>query len=111
MTNDDYWGYVTSGVTEGNMYGILLGREALPDAVLYASKEAHYTIFRIAKILRMEVVKIATKATGDLDCKALEEQLLLNKGRPAVVCATLGTAMKGAMDDVDDIVGVCAVDA
>jgi len=34
----DSSGYVTSGGTEGNIYGLFLGRELYPDAVLYYSR-------------------------------------------------------------------------
>ena len=30
----DYWGYVTTSGTEGNLYGVLLGREQYPEGVL-----------------------------------------------------------------------------
>lgn len=31
IENDEYWGYVTNCGTEGNLHGILVGRENLPD--------------------------------------------------------------------------------
>lgn len=34
----DMWGYITNCGTEGNLHGILVGRENLPDGVLYCSK-------------------------------------------------------------------------
>ena len=55
---DDYWGYVTSGTSEGNMYGILLGREMLPDAILYTSAQSHHGIVKVARILRMECIVV-----------------------------------------------------
>ena len=44
---DDYWGYVTTCGTEGNLHAMLLAREAHPDGVLYTSSETHYTIFKV----------------------------------------------------------------
>ena len=38
---EDHWGYVTSCGTEGNLYGIFLGRERYPDAALYFSRDTH----------------------------------------------------------------------
>ena len=32
---------------EGNLHGILVGRETLPDGVLYASRETHYSVFKV----------------------------------------------------------------
>ena len=31
IEQEDYWGYVTNCGTEGNLHGILVGRENLPD--------------------------------------------------------------------------------
>ncbi len=31
IDTEDYWGYVTNCGTEGNLHGILVGRENLPD--------------------------------------------------------------------------------
>ncbi|MEN9975602.1 MAG: hypothetical protein RLZZ282_1608, partial [Verrucomicrobiota bacterium] len=38
---EDTWGYVTGGGTEGNMYGLYLARELLPDGIVYFSEETH----------------------------------------------------------------------
>ena len=35
---EEYWGYITTCGTEGNLHGILTGRENLPDGILYASQ-------------------------------------------------------------------------
>ena len=31
IDSEEYWGYVTNCGTEGNLHGILVGRENLPD--------------------------------------------------------------------------------
>jgi histidine decarboxylase len=46
---NESWGYITTCGTEGNMYGVLLGREQFPDGVLYSSVETHYSIFKAAR--------------------------------------------------------------
>ena len=46
IDQDEYWGYITNCGTEGNLHGILVGRENLPDGVLYASRESHYSVFK-----------------------------------------------------------------
>ena len=38
---DNYWGYITNGGTEGNMYGLYLGRELYPDGIVYYSQDTH----------------------------------------------------------------------
>lgn len=55
---EDYWGYITNCGTEGNLHGILVGRENLPDGVLYASKETHYSVFKAARMYRMDAVQV-----------------------------------------------------
>lgn len=42
--DDDYWGYVTSCGTEGNLHSILLARENHPDGVLMSSTQTHYSV-------------------------------------------------------------------
>ncbi|KAI3454000.1 hypothetical protein Pfo_010663 [Paulownia fortunei] len=60
IEKDEYWGYVTNGGTEGNLQGLLLGRESLPDGILYTSRESHYSIFKAARMFRMECKIIGT---------------------------------------------------
>lgn len=50
-------GYITNCGTEGNLHGILVGRENLPDGILYASHETHYSVFKAARMYRMDSVK------------------------------------------------------
>lgn len=53
---DKFWGYTTTCGTEGNLLGILYGREKFPEGVLYCSRESHYSVPKAAKIYRMPVV-------------------------------------------------------
>ncbi|MFJ7768070.1 histidine decarboxylase [Streptomyces sp. NPDC097107] len=102
------FGYVTNGGTEGNIFGVYLGRERFPDAVLYASAEAHYSIPKIARLLRMEHEPIATDAAGAMDLPALEAACLRHGTRAAVVVATVGSTGRGAVDDLPGIRRVLA---
>ena len=97
------FGYVTNGGTEGNIFGVYLGRERFPDAVLYASAEAHYSVPKIARLLRMKHEPIATDAGGAMDLSALEAACLRHGTRAAVVVATVGTTGRGAVDDLSGI--------
>ena len=38
----DYWGYVTNGGSESNLYGLYLARELYPKAIVYYSESTHY---------------------------------------------------------------------
>lgn len=38
--------------------GILVGRECLPDATMYCSKESHYSLLKAARMYRMKVALV-----------------------------------------------------
>ena len=99
----DAWGYVTSGGTEGNMYGLYLARELHPDGMLYFSEEAHYSIPKIARVLNLPHTTVKRQADGEIDYQDLREMLAVHRDRPAVILATIGTTMRGAVDDIPRI--------
>ena len=99
----DAWGYVTSGGTEGNMYGLYLARELHPGGMLYFSEEAHYSIPKIARVLNLPHTTVKRQADGETDYQDLREMLAVHPDRPAVILATIGTTMRGAVDDIPRI--------
>ena len=103
LERGEHWGYVTNCGTEGNLLGILAGREALPDGVLYASEASHYSVFKAARMFRMDAVRVATLASGEIDCADLAARLVVNRGRPAIVNVNIGTTVRGAVDDLDRV--------
>ncbi|KAG8382027.1 hypothetical protein BUALT_Bualt05G0033700 [Buddleja alternifolia] len=104
IEKDEYLGYVTNGGTEGNLHGILLGRELLPNGVLYTSQESHYSLFKIARMYRMDCETISSLATGEMDYADLKRKLLIHKDRPAIINVIVGTTFKGALDDLDIVI-------
>ncbi|CAI7850424.1 unnamed protein product [Closterium sp. NIES-53] len=104
LDEGDYWGYITNCGTEGNLHGILVGREVLPDGVLYASRESHYSVFKAARMYRMECEKVETHTAGDIDCRDLAGKLAKHRGRPAILNVNIGTTVKGAVDDLDLVI-------
>ncbi|CAI8584057.1 unnamed protein product [Vicia faba] len=68
-----------------NLHGILVGREQLPDGILYTSEDSHYSIFKIARMYRMQCVKVASLISGEIDCAQLQTSLLANKDKPAII--------------------------
>ena len=101
---DEFWGSIGASGTEGNLWGIYLGREALPDSVLIHSAEAHYSIPKAGRILRMETVSVACNQAGEIDLNAFSKTLLKLAGRPLVVALTCGTTMKGAHDNIGGVI-------
>ncbi|GLT32154.1 hypothetical protein SLA2020_068400 [Shorea laevis] len=104
IEKNEYWGYVTNCGTEGNLHGILVGREMFPDGILYASRESHYSVFKAARMYRMECVKVDTLVSGEINCADFKIKLLANKDKPAIINVNIGTTVKGAVDDLDLVI-------
>ncbi|KAF3673573.1 Histidine decarboxylase [Capsicum annuum] len=105
IEKDEYWGYITNGGTEGNLHGLWLGRrELLPSGILYASKDSHYSIFKAARMYRIELETINTLVNGEIDYADSRTKLPLNKSKPAIINIKIGTTFKGAIDDLDLVV-------
>lgn len=93
-------GYVTNGGTEGNIQGLYVGRESLcQDCIFYTSKDSHYSIFKICKILCLNVCVIETDKNGEIDYVDFEKKLKQNIDKKALINVNIGTTMKGAIDD------------
>lgn len=105
-SREDYWGYVTTCGTEGNLHGVLLAREVLPDGVLYSSKESHYSLFKAARYYRMEAHGINTLATGEIDYDHLQKKIAENIDKPVIINVNVGTTVKGAVDNLDRILRI-----
>ena len=100
---DEAWGYVTAGGTEGNMYGIYVGREMLHEPVAYFSQDTHYSVLKILHVLNIRNVMIRSQDNGEIDYDDLRESIRINRDSPTLIVANIGTTMKGAVDDLDRI--------
>ena len=94
------WGYVTSGGTEGNMYGLYMGRELLPDGVVYFSQDTHYSVVKLLRVLKARNIMLKSQDNGEVDYLDLYETIRINRDVPVIFMANIGTTMKGAVDDV-----------
>ena len=97
------WGYVTSGGTEGNMYGLYMGRELFPDGVVYFSQDTHYSVVKILRLLKARSIMIKSQPSGEIDYDDLYETIRINRDSPVIFMANIGTTMKGAIDDVSRV--------
>jgi histidine decarboxylase len=97
---DAFWGSVVASGTEGNIWALYLAREAFPDAKLLYSHEAHYSIPKAARILRMEAIAVDCERSGAIDIEAFARTLDTLDGSPLIVALTCGTTVKGAHDDI-----------
>lgn len=97
------WGYVTSGGTEGNLYGLYLARELHPDGMVYCSEETHYSVSKSLGVLGMRHIMIKSTAGGQIDLEDFAETVRIHRDVPPIVMANVGTTMKEAVDDIPAI--------
>ena len=100
---EEAWGYVTTGGTEGNMYGIYVGREILGNPIAYFSQDTHYSVVKILHVLNIRNIMIRSQENGEIDYDDLRESIRINRDAPALIVANIGTTMKGAVDDLERI--------
>ena len=103
ISPDETWGYVTSGGTEGNMYGLYMAREMFPHGVVYFSQDTHYSVLKNLRVLNYRNIMIRSLDNGEIDYTDLRETIRINRHLPVVVMANIGTTMKGAVDNLDAI--------
>jgi len=99
----DYWGYVTNGGSESNLYGLYLARELHPKAMVYFSESTHYSVRKNIHLLNLPSITIRAQENGELDYEDLENTLQLNRDKPAIILTTFGTTMTEAKDDVSKV--------
>lgn len=99
----DYWGYVTNGGSESNLYGLYLAREMYPKAMVYYSESTHYSVRKNIHLLNIPSIVIRSNENGEIDYEDFENTVRLNRHKPAIVLTTFGTTMKEAKDDVSKI--------
>lgn len=97
------WGCTVDSGTAGNLQGLYIAREVFPGAMMYTSRDSHYSIFKIARILRIPLCIIETQENGEMNYQDFETKLLSNLDKPAIINANLGTTMKGAIDNPREI--------
>ena len=98
-----FWGYITNGGTEGNLYGLYLARELMPDALTYYSEHTHYSVSKNLRLLQMPSIMIRTQPNGEIDYEDLEATLRTHRDRPPILFANIGTTMQQGIDDVGRI--------
>ncbi|KAJ9589117.1 hypothetical protein L9F63_017576 [Diploptera punctata] len=90
------------------------GLHGLPRLVLFTSKDAHYSIKKLASFLGIgsdNVYLIKTDSRGKMDTHHLEQEILrsLEEGAaPFMVSATAGTTVLGAFDPLCQIADLCS---
>ena len=109
---DNFWGYITNGGTEGNMYGLYLARELYPKGVVYYSQDTHYSVSKNIRMLNMEHVMIKSRRSGEMDYDDLHHMISTWRSASPIIFANIGTTMKEGFDDIQQIKKVlkmCAI--
>lgn len=99
----DFWGYVTNGGSESNLYGLYLARELYPKAMVYYSEATHYSVRKNIHLLNIPSVAIRSQENDEIDYTDFENAVKMNRHLPVIVLANFGTTMKEAKDDVSKI--------
>lgn len=100
---EDSWGYVTNGGTESNMFGCYLGREIFPDGTLYYSKDTHYSVAKIVKLLRIKSRVVESQPNGEVDYDDLMKKIAADNELHPIIFANIGTTVRGATDNITTI--------
>lgn len=100
---DDWWGYVTNGGSEGNLYGLYLARELYPKGMVYYSESTHYSVQKNLHLLGMPSIVIRSQPNGEIDYEDLRHTMRMNRHMPVIILANIGTTMTEARDDVHQI--------
>jgi histidine decarboxylase len=106
IPENQFWGYVTAGGTEGNLYGMFLAREIYPNGILYSSQDSHYSIPKAAKLFRIQHNTVNSKINGEMNYQHFEQLISKNRNYPAIVNLNIGTTVKGAIDNLDKVVEI-----
>jgi histidine decarboxylase len=96
-------GYLTTGGTEGNLYGLAVARGHYPGAMAYVSSSAHYSAAKATRLLNLPTVIVPTLAHGEIDYDALRRLAAEQAPRPAIAVCTAGTTMYEAVDSVPQV--------
>lgn len=106
IPENEFWGYVTAGGTEGNLYGILLAREIYPQGILYSSQDSHYSIPKAARLFGIQHQVINSQINGEIDYEHLSQVIQQNSHQPVIINLNIGTTVKGAIDDLDKVLDI-----
>ncbi|MEH2069430.1 MAG: histidine decarboxylase [Nostoc sp.] len=106
IPENKFWGYVTAGGTEGNLYGIFLAREIYPNGILYSSQDSHYSISKAAKLFRIKHQVVDSQINGEISYHHLEQVISQNRNYPVIINLNIGTTVKGAIDNLDKVIEI-----
>lgn len=107
------WGYVTTGGSESNSWGILNGFRKFPNGRLYFCEAAHYSVEKTVSNGGMKVypytilpqVSSVSEKANKLELIETVRRNYRAGGEPAILLLTWGTTKFGSIDEVEEITG------
>lgn len=99
----NWWGYITNGGSEGNLYGLYVARELYPNGIVYYSEATHYSIQKNIHLLNLRSIIVKTDDRGEIDYEDLMQLMRMHREQPAIILANIGTTMTEAKDDLGKI--------
>ncbi len=96
----EWWGYVTNGGTEGNLYGMYLARELFAKGIVYFSQDSHYSVAKNLHFLGMKSIMIRTQPNGEMDYEDLRDAIRIRREVTPIIFANIGTTMTEGRDDL-----------
>ncbi|MBB2148342.1 histidine decarboxylase [Pedobacter gandavensis] len=100
---NNWWGYVTNGGSEGNLYGLYVARELYPNGIVYYSEATHYSVQKNIQLLNLRSIVIRTQKNGEMDYEDLDSMVQMHRDQPVIILANIGTTMMEAKDDLQQI--------
>lgn len=103
---DNYWGYITSGGSESNQWGINAAFKKYPQGTLYFCEAAHYSIYKNSEFYKRKVIPQISDTNDAIDCDILLREIEKDYEKtksPANIILTWGTTKCGCCDDVKKI--------
>ncbi|MEB3308357.1 MAG: pyridoxal-dependent decarboxylase [Cyanobacteriota bacterium] len=111
-------GVAASGGTLSNLMALVVARHAAgiscdAQAVVLASADAHVSLAKAMVVMGLPpqaLIRLPVQRSGEMDPEALERELrrLRRGGRPVIaIVATAGTTVRGAVDPLPTIAGIC----
>lgn len=103
----NYWGYVTSCGTEGNLHSLYVARENLGEQChLLTSDQSHYSILKAARMFKIPVSVLPSNSKGEIELDAFKRATYSNleKNRKLLVNVNIGSTVKGATDHLPTLI-------
>ncbi len=99
-------GHLTSSGTIANLEALWVARSLHPDKCIAFSREAHYTHARMSEVVGAHTTTVEADPAGRIDLDAVEG--LARSGRLGTLVLTAGTTGLGAVDPIEEAIGLAA---